>query len=236
MKLGGYTWRVSVATVVLGNRTYRAVRPRRPAGHSPVYYHGNGCCTFARTAVDRAGAVELAAAWWLAARSPRTIVWLPLRDGPCDWSQWDQERPDRPLDLVMVHHSLQLPVSRWPAIRRRVPRLERPSTVRLPDRPFPCTDPWDHECYGECRDHLTYAVAANTLFLVGSRTAFELEAETIRAVVEDWPARRAPQQGSSWMPGYAEIRAVPPWKESEPSRIGIFGCGQHLSTATGYMP
>ena len=144
----------------------------------------------------------------------------------CDWFGGAEE----PLDLALVHHRLQLPVSRWPAIRRQVPRVERPTSVRLPEHPFPQAD-HEHQHVQECRDHLTHAVAAGTLFLVGSRTAFELESGAIQAVAEDWPAQIA--RGKKALRLQEEITAEAPWSQglwSQGSGLAICSCDQHYQT------
>ncbi|WP_125775808.1 hypothetical protein [Antribacter gilvus] len=85
-------------------------------------------------------------------------------------------------DLVLMHHSLGLPVSDWKVARSRV-RTLRPQTVTLPERPF--REISDVE-YDQARlegflDHLRFETAAQTMF--------ELRAEQLRELVEECPSR-----------------------------------------------
>lgn len=65
---------------------------------------------------DRRGAVCLAAAWSLAKRSPRSLVYLPIRVNlpPLDVA------PTSPtLDIVFLHASAQFRRSEWKSVRAR---------------------------------------------------------------------------------------------------------------------
>lgn len=185
MKLAGARWRTLHTDARVDGRTVRVVQPARVPKHAALYEGYLG----AQMLIDKPAAMDLAAAWWLAARSPRTAVWLPLRRSPttCGDIWWE-----RRLDLVLMHHSLALPVSKWKQARTQT-RNPRPHTVTLPGRPFPefsvdAVYAMHHEGY---RDHLRYAFAADTLFVIGSRHAFELQARAIRNLVEDCPAHMA---------------------------------------------
>ncbi|MEV6639038.1 hypothetical protein [Amycolatopsis sp. NPDC051371] len=175
MRLAGVRWRAEVSTARLDGVGYRVVRPRRPIRTAALAEYRYG----ADLALDKAAAVDLPVAWWLAARSPHSLIHLPLRSGGA-------------LDLVLLHHSLGFRVSSWKRLRSR---LSPPavSTVTLPRRPFPVFGRADHERFfhQDFRDHLRYAFAADTLFLIGSRRAYELAAENVRALAEDGPAHLA---------------------------------------------
>ncbi|HEX6355545.1 hypothetical protein [Actinophytocola sp.] len=186
MKLQGTKWRTLVSTVRLGGKQYRVIRPARPIRHAPLYKDLFG----AQLTVDKAATIDLATAWWLAARSRHSMVYLPLRatDHTCGDYCGDPR-----LDLVLLHHSLGFPVSRWKEVRARLANAV-PHTVRLPAQPFPELTPADHTPkyrYHDYQDHLRWKVAANTLFLIGSRRAFELEGDQVRELAEDSPARLA---------------------------------------------
>lgn len=187
MRLAGARWRTLVSAVRLGNREYRVVRPARPIAHAALSGSGYG----AELSVDRATVADFAAAWWLAARSPRSLVYLPLRASGCSPDTGDQYG-DRTLDLVLLHHSLGFPVSRWKQVRARL-AAAGPHTVTLPPHPFPEFAPAEHWRRGHrgFHDHLRWAVAADTLFLIGSRHAYELAGAEVRALAEDLPARLA---------------------------------------------
>ena len=79
MKPAGERWRTLFSTARLGRDEYRVVRPAKPLKHAPMYdtydaYRG------VQVIVDKAAARELAMAWEFAMRSPRTLVYLPLRE------------------------------------------------------------------------------------------------------------------------------------------------------------
>ena len=63
MKLAGMAWRTLAADVAVGRRKFRVVRPTRPPKHAPLYIG----YPVPQMLVDKPSAVDLAAAWWLAA-------------------------------------------------------------------------------------------------------------------------------------------------------------------------
>ncbi|MFF0721760.1 hypothetical protein [Micromonospora sp. NPDC003816] len=201
-RLDGHPWRVLVSTVRLGHQQYRVVRPVRLPGSAGLYEGRLG----AQFCLDAPTATMFALAWGLAARSPHTIVYLPLRRAgarhDCGWG--------RPLDLVLVHHRLAFPPSRWKQVRSRL-GPGRPHTVDLPGNAWPVLSDTEHErgCHREFRDHLRWDVAAETLVLTGSRTAYELAAEQVRALAEECPAHRARVPGTHCC---AEIVVGRPWR------------------------
>ncbi|GAA1385411.1 hypothetical protein GCM10009639_07970 [Kitasatospora putterlickiae] len=141
--------------------------------------------------VDRLAAESLAVAWGLAARSRRSLVYVPLkagREGPKGIDDW--HRSPVALDLVLTHHSLGFPPSRWKALRARL-GAGRPHTVELPETDFPGDDEIDHRArhYAGWRDELRFGRAADTLFLTGSATAFRITGALVHSLVVDGPAR-----------------------------------------------
>ncbi|WFE65066.1 hypothetical protein [Micromonospora sp. WMMD714] len=94
--------------------------------------------------------------------------------------------------MVLLHHRLAFPPSRWKQVRSRL-GAGRPHTVVLSDRAWPSRSVGDHRKtrHHGFRDHLRWDVAADTLVLTGSREAFELEADQVRALAEECPAHRA---------------------------------------------
>lgn len=190
MKLDRQVWRTLVSSVRLGKDTYRVIRPARPMAHAPLYESRHG----AQLTVDKTAAKELAIAWWLAARSPRSLVYLPLRSSEASCGE-GYGGPK--LDLVLLHHSLQFPVSQWKSVRARL-KNSAPQTIKPPTNTFPTFEPqahreWSHQGY---RDHLRWDITADTLFLVGSRHAYELEGGQLRELAEDCPAHLAESPGA----------------------------------------
>lgn len=190
MRLAGREWRTLVSEVRLGRDRYRVVRPDRPVGHASLYEGRLG----AQFSVDRAAAADLAIAWWLAARSRRSLVYLPLRSGR---STCGAAYGGRGLDLVLLHHSLGFRASRWKPVRARLPRGDR-HKVTMPVGAMPRFDVEDHQrrTHRGFLDKLRWTIAAETLFLVGSRRAFELEADQIRGLAEDCPSHLARHPGT----------------------------------------
>jgi hypothetical protein len=207
---------VLVSTVRLGGDEYRVLRPARPPSHAPLIESWSG----AELSVNGPASADLASAWWLAARSPRSLVYLPLRG-----SRFSCDGEGRQLDLVLLHHSLGFPVSRWKAVRARLSTsTSTVHTVRLPPRPFREVD-LSGLMHREFRDHLRWSVAAETLFLIGSRRAYEREGESIRAL-EDSSADLARSPDMHWC---AELDLGRRWEDhrNPASTLFVHRCGQH---------
>jgi hypothetical protein len=182
VRLEGRTWRTIVGTARLGPTAYRVIRPERLPVHAVLHDDLAG----QELSVDKSATVDLAIAWWLASRSPRSIVWLPLRTGAYDCGTAPESRR---LDLVLLHHSLGFRVSEWKTLRSRIaePKAHK---VTMPADAFPERDEGFHEMrwHREFRDRLDWKIAADTLFIVGSRLGFELEGWKLRELAEESPA------------------------------------------------
>lgn len=185
MRLAGREWRTLVSAVRLGGDSYRVIRPSRPIAHASLHEASHS----PQMSVDKAATADLASAWWLASRSPRSLVYLPLRSSP---SRCGEEYGGRRLDLVLLHHSLRFPVSRWKQVRAGLSPAAT-HKVTLPPEAFRPVGREEHErsFHREFRDHLRWSIAADTLFVVGSRRAYELRGEQLRALAEDCPAHLA---------------------------------------------
>ncbi|MGW0391481.1 hypothetical protein ACWDYJ_11400 [Streptomyces sp. NPDC003042] len=160
----------------LGPQEFRVIRPARPPEHA-VLVDGdwglNAC-------LDQAGAQLIAGLWALAASSPRSLIHLPLRRAAA------RGGGPRELDLVLLHHSLQFPPSRWKELRARL-GPGRPETVTvLP----PTTEPEiDHaaQYHAENRDLFHQRVHAETLFMTGSAKVFRETAGLFRDIAQHGP-------------------------------------------------
>lgn len=159
------------------------MQPAKPLEHAPLYegYMGVESC------VTKASALDIAMAWAFAMRSPRTLVYLPLRQSEYECRSFEED--DEPLpDLVLMHHSLGFPPSLWKEVRARLGR-GRPHVVR--SRGFPPVESLltpDHQPLRRTyRDVVRHHVAAHTVFLTGNRKAFALTGEQWRWLVEDGP-------------------------------------------------
>ncbi|MFB6894342.1 hypothetical protein ACFCX4_34130 [Kitasatospora sp. NPDC056327] len=159
-----------------------------PAGGRAVLYEHDWSLDMY---VDLDAARSLAVAWGLAARSRRSLVYVPLRagrGGPQGVGEW--RRSSVVLDLVLVHHGLGFPPSRWKAVRGRL-GAGRPHTVEIPETDFPADGEIDYRRRGfeEWRDELRFGFAAQTLFLTGSATAFRWSGSLVHSLVSDGPVR-----------------------------------------------
>lgn len=212
-----------VSAVRLGSDHYRVIRPARPIDHASLHKGRLG----AQLSVDKAATVNLAIAWWLAARSPHSLVYLPLRSSD---SSCGAEYGNNKLDLVLLHHSLAFPVSRWKQVRMR---LSNPAVhkVKLPPRAFRAFGFEDHLkwAHREFRDHLRWAIAADTLFLIGSRHAYDLAGNQIRGLAEECPAHLAtsPDTHCCAEIGIGRRNPVTPDRRNPYSELHIECCNRH---------
>ncbi|MES5823549.1 hypothetical protein [Streptomyces sp. RG80] len=140
--------------------------------------------------VDRAAAAELAAAWLLAARSPRSLVHLPLRRHEERPVGTALPEPYRARDLLLVHHSTQFPASRWKEVRGRLGQGS-PHTVEFRRADFPSDSdrlvPGAH--HAGFRDRLRLTTAADTLVLSGSALPFADAAADFLDLADTGPGR-----------------------------------------------
>ncbi|RDI32765.1 hypothetical protein [Lentzea flaviverrucosa] len=172
MKLEGERWRTLVSTVRLGRDEYRVVQPARPLRHAPLYEGYMGV----ETCVTKTSALDIAMAWAFAMRSPRTLVYLPLRQSDCECRSADGPA----LDMVLLHHSLGFRLSKWRDVRARL-RGGRSHTVVCQGMPQERALPrWEQ---GVLRGE----IAESTVFIVGDRSSFQAGGQAFRQLVEDCP-------------------------------------------------
>ncbi|KUN78465.1 hypothetical protein [Streptomyces griseoruber] len=146
---------------------------------------------------DREGAGRLVELWALAARSAHSLVYLPIRANAAPEGVPGDGEPVA-LDLVLLHHSLQFPTASWKEVRGRL-GAGKPHTASTPDRDFPDETDVDHGRWRhqEYRDHLDFHVAAHTLFVVGSSTAFREHGAALRGLVDEAPSYLHRHPGAS---------------------------------------
>lgn len=165
---------VTVHRARLGPQEFRVVRPARPPEHAVLLDDG----WFLNAYVDEAAARLMAGLWKLAAASPRSLIHLPLRRAGVP------EAGARPLDLVLLHHSLQFAPSRWKQLRGRLGPGRRQSVT------VPASDPeTDHAAlhHAENRDLFHQHLHAETLFMTGSAKVFRETAGAFREVADHGP-------------------------------------------------
>ncbi|PTM89059.1 hypothetical protein LXH13_17505 [Streptomyces spinosirectus] len=161
----------------LGPHEHRVVQPRPPLRHTSL----TAPDPIGLLLGDHDGLSRLSGLFSFAARSRRTIVHVPLRDGvPPD------EGCGERVDLVLAHHTSGLRPGMWPELRRRL-RQETPLTVRTDEaRTARDAEAWRVR-FGRAdfRDELRHATHARTLFLFGSRGVFA-ETATSLAHAAGW--------------------------------------------------
>lgn len=184
--------RCGISAVRLGARNYRVIRIEPGAGRIALLDDPRGWAY--PMYADRRGVHALAAAWALAARSPRSLIWVASRVTAAPLgiaTAHDATAPDR-LDLVLVHHSLQFPLHLWKQVRGKAPRTGgMPHTAALPTRVFPSIHTrWERGYWyrSECCDRLSFDTAARTLFITGSRTAILEEGAAVLNLLTRAPA------------------------------------------------
>jgi hypothetical protein len=174
---------VTVHEARLGAREFRVVRPARPLARAALVDRDRHVDAY----LDEDAARSVAALWLLAARSPRSLLHLPLRadrspvpeaPGPCAGR----------LDLVLLHHSLQFAPSRWKQLRGRLGR-GRPASVAVPGTERARAAGAGHGArhHRENRDLLHQHVHAETLFVTGSAKVFRDTAERFLEVAREGP-------------------------------------------------
>lgn len=217
--------RVQVHKVRVGGDEIRVIRPASTPARLVVHDDHHWLSMYA----DRESAAHLVALWSLAARSARSLVHLPIRANPAPDGAVGDGVPVA-LDLVLLHHSLQFPASSWKRVRARLGRGQ-PHTATTPDDDLPELADIDFERRGRQghRDRLGLDVAAHTLFVRGSASAFREHGAALRELVEEAPShlREYPNAGhlcvefgrSPWclsqtrrhVPGELHIQYCDPW-------------------------
>jgi hypothetical protein len=177
-----------ISEVRLGPVTYRVVQPAASVRHLALHYNGSWMSMY----VDRDAALALYAAWDLVAHSPHSLVYLPARANPAPSRTSEAEPLPEPLDLVLLHHSLQFPTARWKELRSRIGR-GRPQATSITDLSRQEDEPIDYQRRGfeEFRDHLRFNRTGHTLFVVGSQLAFREHRPAIRTLLDGTPPRTA---------------------------------------------
>lgn len=176
--------RVRVHRARLGGDEFRVIRPAPSPARLALRDDRHWLSMYA----DRGGAEQLVALWALAARSARSLVHLPIRANPVpDGVVGDGESVA--LDLVLAHHSLRFPTASWKELRSRLD-AGRPQTAATPDQDFPDRAAVHHprRTYRTYRDHFAFDIAAHTLFVVGSPTAFREYGTVLRGLVDEAPS------------------------------------------------
>ncbi|WP_424212225.1 hypothetical protein ACN20G_09025 [Streptomyces sp. BI20] len=160
----------------LGAEEFRVIRPARALPEAELVAGPLGFDLW----VDTDACRVLGGLWLLAARSPRSLVHVPLRSG---WASAPGDGPRADLDLVLLHHSLRFAPSRWKALRSRLD-AGRPTTARLGRGNGGVPEPHRREN----RDRFVQHEHAETLFMTGSAPVFRETARHFLDLVHEGPA------------------------------------------------
>ncbi|HCT76213.1 MAG TPA: hypothetical protein DGG94_04110 [Micromonosporaceae bacterium] len=148
-------------------RDFRVLRPNPPIRRTTLRDVGDW---YMLLCTDNGEAMRLAACWHLAGRPRQSLVHIPLRHDHDSLAQSEDWWPSRlPLDLLLMHHSLQVPASQWKPIRARLDR-GRPRTVETGIKP---QNEFEHHVSKPWRAHdsidvLDLNLHADTLIATGS--------------------------------------------------------------------
>ncbi len=175
-----------------GRYAFRVVQPRPALRHTTLV---DPTRDWGYLVGDHDGLTRLAGLFSFAACSPHTVVHVPLRQSiPRDFPQ------GVPVDLVLVHQTLGLRPSIWPALRRGLTQ-GAPRTVRTDERRT-ARHAADWENLWERRwDRLPRtgrvqpAVHARTLFLSGARDTFAAASVRISEVAGFGPLDKRAAKG-----------------------------------------
>ncbi|MFK0252199.1 hypothetical protein [Streptomyces sp. NPDC090445] len=165
----------------LGPHTFTVFRPARTPARALLLDAG----WFLNARFGREAAELTAGLWALAAASPRALVHLPIRANAAA----DGGTGGRPLDLVLLHHSLQFAPSRWKELRGRL-GPGRPRTVDLREARADRAERMDRHDWAN-REVFRQHVHGDTLFLTGSARTFRRTSGLFADLARNGPAQAA---------------------------------------------
>lgn len=168
----------------LGADDFRVVRPARPPARAVLVDNDR----YLNAYLDQEAARTVAVLWAFAARSPRSLIHLPLRGNRPPVGDMPDDTGFQ-VDLVLLHHSLQFAPSRWKRVRGRL-GPGRLHTVDLPDAELDgVLTEADCEArhHRENRDLFQQHLHAETLFMTGSAKVFRQTARHFLDVARKGP-------------------------------------------------
>ncbi|NUU21663.1 MAG: hypothetical protein HOV68_09140 [Streptomycetaceae bacterium] len=216
----GLRVKVAVQRVRVGTEEYRVISPARPLRNAVLNRaYNDGYDMY----VDRTDGRRVGTLLLLAARSPRSLVYLPLRaNPPVPGSGWDDH--ETPLDVVLAHRAVQFRASRWKRIRAVIRAGNTPRELRtaaVPERDLTVDGDIDWAVSGD-RYVLRQHVHAETLVLSGAGGGFREAAREIFALAAQGP--RVAARHRIYLPGgcnYHVCRCLYAWGDLRPDREQI---------------
>ncbi|WBB58908.1 hypothetical protein O7599_25300 [Streptomyces sp. WMMC500] len=207
----GLRVKIVVQKVRVAGTEYRVIRPAGPLKNGALYKTRSHYEMY----VDRTDGRRVGTLWLLAARSPHSLVYLPMRTTPA--VPGIGEDGEHPLDLVLAPRTAQLRPSRWKRIRaglRAGNAARQLHTAGVPERDLPDPD-GDYRVPDDPKEAneflLRKDVYAETLLLTGGAAAFREGARDIFAVTKYGPPEAAT---GLYIPGacnYHVCRPVHDW-------------------------
>lgn len=190
----GLRAKVVVRQVRLGSDEYRVIRPARAKNVRLYATTRNNYGLY----VDRTDGRQLGTLLMLAARSPRSLVYLPLRSNP---DVPGIGLPDeQPLDLVLVPRARQFRPAHWKRLRTRITAANAQRELRtasVPENDLTKDIPGDR-LPSDDRYTIHQHLYAETLFLTGTSGAFRETARHVFALAADGPPRAAEYYGHDY--------------------------------------
>jgi hypothetical protein len=172
---------VVVSRARLRGQEIRVVRPARGLGHGVVLDFDGHLGAY----LDQEAARVIGGLWLLAARSPRSLVHLPMRGNRLPVGAFGEGRR---LDVVLVPRAMQFAPSRWKQVRARL-HGDRPQTVELAGVGPEGGLDIDYRArrYAGNRDLFRQHVHADTLFMTGTAKVFRETAGRFFDVAREGP-------------------------------------------------
>lgn len=172
--------------VTIHTAEFRVIRPAQPLTRAAL----TDCDRYLAAYLDQHAARTIAGLWLLAARSPRSLIHLPIRTN----NPPAHDTTGRRLDLVLLHHSLQFAPARWKQLRHRL-GPGRPHTATLPEADHLDDLVIDHAArhHRDNRDLFHQHLHAETLFMTGSARVFRETADRFLDIARNGP---------DFVPGY----------------------------------
>ncbi|UGQ13753.1 hypothetical protein LO772_09220 [Yinghuangia sp. ASG 101] len=182
----GFRTKVAIHRARQGAHDHRVIRPARPLKNAALYDADGDYELY----VDRTDGRRLGTLFLLAARSPHSLVYVPLRSGPRvpGLGGWREGEP-QPLDLVLVPRSRQFRPTHWKQLRARMAAGNAPRELRTASVPETDLTADGDIDWTVSADHyfLRQHRHAATLFLTGESGAFREAARELFAVTKDGP-------------------------------------------------
>jgi hypothetical protein len=206
--------KITVRRVRMDGKEFRVLSPAQPLKNGALYRTRNSLDMY----VDRPDGHRITTLLLLAARSPRSLIHLPMRTtATAPGVGWHDEKP---LDLVVAHQAVQFRPTRWKQLRERLRAANAPCETRtasVPESDLRADGhgsgraPWSDPDSSGLRQH----EFAETLFLTGTTTALREAAREVFAVTREGPPAAASGLYIAGGCNYHVCRGLFTWEEMQ---------------------